>query len=194
VKKLTDKQKSRLWEQQRNVNFQASCQLEKGNGPSDPQIESLALGPSAPGLPHLCLIHRHLYRREMKQAGEFRTADIAKGDIPFCHFEYIEKMGNDLMDALEYDNYLVGLSKEEFTDRVSHYYCEINMLHPFMRGNGISQRIFFEQLALHAGYALDWRDIDPAQWVAANQSGAMGDLTALNAIFAKVVSEARESE
>ncbi|MCV4639905.1 cell filamentation protein Fic, partial [Escherichia coli] len=26
-----------------------------------------------------------------------------------------------------------------------------------------------------------------------NQSGAMGDLTALNAIFAKVVSEARES-
>ncbi|MBT1570027.1 DUF2559 family protein, partial [Klebsiella pneumoniae] len=25
MKKLTDKQKSRLWEQQRNVNFQASC-------------------------------------------------------------------------------------------------------------------------------------------------------------------------
>jgi cell filamentation protein len=194
VKKLTDKQKSRLWEQQRNVNFQASCLLEKGKGPAEPQIESLELGPSAPGLPHLCLIHRHLYRREMKQAGELRTADISKGDIPFCHFEYIEKMGNDLMEALEYDKYLVGLSKAEFTDRISHYYCEINMLHPFMSGNGISQRIFFEQLAIHAGYALDWRDIDPAQWVAANQSGAMGELTALNAIFAKVVSEARESE
>lgn len=194
MKKLTDKQKSRLWEQQRNVNFQASCLLEKGKGPAEPQIESLELGPSAPGLPHLCLIHRHLYRREMKQAGEFRTADISKGDIPFCHFEYIEKMGNDLMEALEYDKYLVGLSKAEFTDRISHYYCEINMLHPFMSGNGISQRIFFEQLAIHAGYVLDWRDIDPAQWVAANQSGAMGELTALNAIFAKVVSEARESE
>lgn len=194
MKKLTDKQKSRLWEQQRNVNFQASCLLEKGKGPAEPQIELLELGPSAPGLPHLCLIHRHLYRREMKHAGELRTADISKGDIPFCHFEYIEKMGNDLMEALEYDKYLVGLSKAEFTDRISHYYCEINMLHPFMSGNGISQRIFFEQLAIHAGYALDWRDIDPAQWVAANQSGAMGELTALNAIFAKVVSEARESE
>lgn len=194
MKKLTDKQKSRLWEQQRNVNFQASCLLEKGKGPAEPQIESLELGPSAPGLPHLCLIHRHLYRREMKQAGEFRTADISKGDTPFCHFEYIEKMGNDLMEALEYDKYLVGLSKAEFTDRISHYYCEINMLHPFMSGNGISQRIFFEQLAIHAGYVLDWRDIDPAQWVAANQSGAMGELTALNAIFAKVVSEARETE
>ncbi len=28
TKKLTDRQKSRLWEQQRNVNFQASRRLE----------------------------------------------------------------------------------------------------------------------------------------------------------------------
>ena len=35
---------------------------------------------------------------------------------------------------------------------------------------------------------------DPEQWVAAHRSGATGDLTALNAVFAKVVSEARESE
>jgi cell filamentation protein len=41
---------------------------------------------------------------------------------------------------------------------------------------------------------LDWLGIDPEQWVAANRSGATGDLTALNAVFAKVVSEARESE
>ncbi|TGC79071.1 DUF2559 domain-containing protein [Salmonella enterica subsp. enterica serovar Wilhelmsburg] len=28
MKKLTDKQKSRFWEQRRNVNFQQSCRLE----------------------------------------------------------------------------------------------------------------------------------------------------------------------
>lgn len=193
MKKLTDKQKSRLWEQQRNVNFQASCLLEKGKGPAKPDIETLELGPSAPGLPHLCLIHCHLFRNEMKGAGELRTADISKGDIPFCHFEYIEKVGNELMASLESDKYLVGLQKEESTDRISHYYCEINMLHPFISGNGVAQRIFFEQLAIHAGYVLNWQGIDPDDWAAANQSGAMGDLTALNAIFAKVVSEARES-
>ena len=194
MKKLTDKQKSRLWEQQRSVNLQASCLLEKGKGPAEPDIETLALGPSAPGLPHLCLIHRHLFRNEMKGAGELRTADISKGDIPFCHFEYIEKVGNELMASLESDKYLVGLQKEEFTDRISHYYCEINMLHPFMSGNGVAQRIFFEQLAIHAGYVLNWQGIDPDDWASANQSGAMGDLTALNATFAKVVSEARGSE
>ncbi|ENF7818609.1 YhfG family protein [Enterobacter soli] len=33
MKKLTDKQKSRLWEQQRNVNFQASRRLEGVDSP-----------------------------------------------------------------------------------------------------------------------------------------------------------------
>lgn len=84
MKKLTDKQKSRLWEQQRNVNFQASCLLEKGHGPSDPQMETLELGPSAPGLPHLCLIHRHLYRREINgQVNTVRTI-FSKGRFLFA--------------------------------------------------------------------------------------------------------------
>lgn len=51
MKKLTDKQKSRLWEQQRNVNFQASCLLEKGHGPSDPHIETWNLGLQRLGCP-----------------------------------------------------------------------------------------------------------------------------------------------
>lgn len=33
MKKLTDKQKSRLWEQQRNTNFQASRRLERVDSP-----------------------------------------------------------------------------------------------------------------------------------------------------------------
>lgn len=32
-KKLTDRQKSRLWEQQRNINFQASRYLENVDSP-----------------------------------------------------------------------------------------------------------------------------------------------------------------
>ncbi len=60
MKKLTDKQKSRLWEQQRKVNFQASCLLEKGKGPAEPDIETLELGPSAPGLP-ICVLFTAIY-------------------------------------------------------------------------------------------------------------------------------------
>jgi len=155
---------------------------------------TLNLGPPARGLPHLCAIHRHLYQDIFSWAGEIRKVDIYQGDTRFCHFAYIEKEGNSLMQDLEEEGYLAGLEAEAFIARLSHYYCEINVLHPFRIGNGIVQRIFFEQLAIHAGYQLSWQGIEPDVWASANQSGAMGDLTALNAIFAKVVSEARETE
>lgn len=155
---------------------------------------TLGLGPLARGLPHLCAIHYHLYQDIFDWAGKFRDVDIYQGDTRFCHFEYIEKEGNALMQQLEEEEWLCGLSPETFIERLAHYYCEINVLHPFRLGNGIAQRIFFEQLALHAGFVLDWRNIDPARWSAANQAGAMGDVEPLCGIFRKVVSEAVESE
>ena len=155
---------------------------------------TLSLGPLLRGLPHLCAIHQHLYQDIFDWAGDIREMDIYQGDTRFCHFAYIEKEGNALMQDLGEEGYLVGLEKADFINRLSHYYCEINVLHPFRIGNGIVQRIFFEQLAIHAGYQLDWRGIDPEAWAQANQSGAMGDLSALNTIFSKVVSEARETE
>jgi len=155
---------------------------------------TLELGPKARGLPHLCAIHRHLYQDIFDWAGAFREVDIYQGDTRFCHFAYIEKEGNALMRSLEGEDWLQNLEKAEFVDRLAHFYCEINVLHPFRIGNGMTQRIFFEQLALHAGYQLDWRGIDPQRWAEANQAGAMGELASLREIFGKVVSEARESE
>ena len=152
---------------------------------------TLGLGPLLRGLPHLCAIHQHIYQDIFDWAGDIREMDIYQGDTRFCHFAYIEKEGNALMQDLEEEGYLVGLEREEFINRLSHYYC---VLHPSRICNGIVQRTFFEQLASHAGYQLDWRDIDPEEWAQANQSGAMGDLSALNAIFSKVVSEAGETE
>ncbi|EAN5159399.1 putative adenosine monophosphate-protein transferase Fic [Salmonella enterica] len=155
---------------------------------------TIELGPLVRGLPHLCAIHRQLYQDIFDWAGQLREVDIYQGDTRFCHFAYIEKEGNALMQDLEEEGYLVGLAHEKFVERLAHYYCEINVLHPFRLGSGLAQRIFFEQLALHAGYALSWRDIAVEKWNQANQSGAMGDLSALQAIFQKAISEARETE
>lgn len=150
---------------------------------------TIELGPLVRGLPHLRTIHRQLYQDIFDWAGQLREVDIYQGDTPFCHFAYIEKEGNALMQDLEEEGYLVGLEKAKFVERLAHYYCEINVLHPFRVGSGLAQRIFFEQLAIHAGYQLSWQGIEEA-WNQANQSGAMGDLTALQMIFSKVVSEA----
>lgn len=155
---------------------------------------SLPLGPVQRGLPHLCAIHRHLFQDLYAWAGELREVDIYQGDTRFCHFQYIEKEGNDLMQALENERYLAGLEHAVFTQRLSHFYGEINVLHPFRIGSGRAQRIFFEQLALHAGYLLDWNQVDVAAWHVANQQAALGDSEALNNIFAAVIKPARESE
>ncbi|HIG8797133.1 TPA: putative adenosine monophosphate-protein transferase Fic [Raoultella terrigena] len=151
---------------------------------------TIPLGPCGRGLPYLCAIHHQLYQDIFAWAGRFREIDIYQGDTPFCHFAWIEKEGNALMRALEEENYLSGLDRRAFITRLSWYYGEINVLHPFRLGSGLAQRIFFEQLAIHAGFILDWRDIDPEAWSRANQLGAMGDPQPLEAIFAKVVSEA----
>lgn len=155
---------------------------------------TIELGPLVRGLPHLCAIHRQLYQDIFDWAGQLREVDIYQGDTRFCHFAYIEKEGNALMQDLEEEGYLVGLAHEKFVERLAHYYCEINVLHPFRLGSGLAQRIFFEQLALHAGYALSWQGIAVETWKQANQSGAMGDLFSLQAIFQKAISEARETE
>lgn len=155
---------------------------------------TIELGPQIRGLPHLCAIHRQLYQDIFDWAGQFREVDIYQGDTQFCHFAYIAKEGNALMQTLEEERYLTGLLREAFIARLSHYYCEINVLHPFRLGNGLAQRIFFEQLAIHAGYVLSWQDIDPEAWSQANQRGAMGELQPLEDIFAKVVNDGRETE
>ncbi|WHU84574.1 putative adenosine monophosphate-protein transferase Fic [Pantoea agglomerans pv. betae] len=151
---------------------------------------TLELGPRNPGLPYLRQIHRTLFQDVYSWAGELRIIDIWRDETPFCHFEYIEKEGNALMAALEEEKGLADLPRDAFIERIAHYYCEINMLHPFRHGNGRAQRIFFEQLALHAGYLLSWEETDAESWKAANQAGVAGDLTLLEQVFAKVVSEA----
>lgn len=150
---------------------------------------TIELGPLVRGLPHLRTIHRQLYQDIFDWAGQLREVDIYQGDTPFCHFAYIEKEGNALMQDLEEDGYLVGLDKAKFVERLAHYYCEINVLHPFRVGSGLAQRIFFEQLAIHAGYQLSWQGIEKRPGIRQIRVGQW-DLTALQMIFSKVVSEA----
>jgi cell filamentation protein len=113
------------------------------------------------GLPHLCAIHRQLYQDVFDWAGQLREVDIYQGDTRLlCLYR---KRGNALMQDLEEEGYLSP--QDKFIERLAHYYCEINVLHPFRLGNGMAHA-FSLQLAIRA--ALDWRDIVDA-WNQANQ-------------------------
>lgn len=150
---------------------------------------TLPLGPSVMGLPHLCAVHLALFQDIYPWAGEFREIDIYKDDTQFCHFGYIEKEGNALMQELEEEAFLVGLPLDQFAERLAHYYTGLNLLHPFREGNGRALRIFTEQLVIHAGYDIQWANVDRERWLDANKTAVFGDESALVAIFKDVISE-----
>lgn len=150
---------------------------------------TMPLGPSVMGLPHLCAIHLALFQDIYRWAGEFREIDIYKDDTQFCHFGYIEKEGNALMQELEDEEFLVGLPLDAFAERLAHYYTGLNLLHPFREGNGRALRIFTEQLVIHAGYDIQWASVDRERWLDANKTAVFGDESELVAIFKDVISE-----
>jgi cell filamentation protein len=172
------------------LNLHDAAQLQKAEVAfTSLRAATIELGSRNLGFPYLCAIHRILFQDLYDWAGEIREIDLYLGDTPFCHFEYIEKEGNALMETLEEENGLADLPFEQFVARLAHYYCEINMLHPFRDGNGRAQRLFFEQLIIHAGYDIDWSKTERDIWLKANEESVRGDLERLTAIFANVVSE-----
>lgn len=51
---------------------------------------------------------------------------------------------------------------------MTHYYCELNVIHPFRDGNGRAQRVMFEVISINLGFELRWDPIGRAEWVDAN--------------------------
>ncbi|WP_415721570.1 putative adenosine monophosphate-protein transferase Fic [Photobacterium ganghwense] len=137
-------------------------------------------------LDYLQKIHRILFQDLYRWAGQPRQVDITKGETRFCHWQNIIRETNKLLLSLAEEGYLCGLPLDKFIERIAHYYCELNVIHPFREGNGRVQRIFFEILAINAGYELCWEGINLSEWVDANQAGYFGNLTQLKGLFARI--------
>ncbi|MGH3295189.1 MAG: Fic/DOC family protein [Trebonia sp.] len=125
-------------------------------------------------LRHLCAIHHRIFGDIYDWAGQLRTVAIAKGSW-FCLPQYIESSAADIFSALHGENLLRGLARYAFTERLTHYLGEVNAVHPFREGTGRAQRAFFDQLAIDAGFILDWQHLDADRNVAASAAIMHGD-------------------
>ncbi len=113
-------------------------------------------------------IHFHLFQDLYHWAGDLRIVDISKGNTRFANVSRIEPEADKLFQQLAQENHLTGLSREQFVARLVHYYCELNVVHPFRDGNGRAQRLLFEVISINAGFALRWEPIGRGEWVDAN--------------------------
>jgi cell filamentation protein len=125
-------------------------------------------------LAHLCTIHRRIFGDIYDWAGQIRTVAIAKGNM-FCLPQYIETSAAEIFRTLRGENFLRGLERHAFIERLTYYLGEVNAAHPFREGNGRTQRAFFEQLARDAGFTLNWQHLDGARNIDASAAIMRGD-------------------
>lgn len=120
-------------------------------------------------------IHEQLFERIYEWAGQYRTIDMQKGAAYFAHASYISPQLEDLMRQLANEGYLQGLSKEDFTKGLAHYYSELNVIHPFREGNGRTIRLFLTLLAYKAGWTVAWDAMDPQVNIQVCEAAFLGD-------------------
>jgi cell filamentation protein len=109
---------------------------------------------------HLQTVHHKIFGDIYPWAGEFREVPLAKDENLFALPEHIVSYLAGVLADLAREDHLCGLEREEFVVRLTHYYAEMNAVHPFREGNGRTQRAFLGQIAKAAGYPIVWARLD----------------------------------
>ncbi|PTX16323.1 cell filamentation protein [Halanaerobium congolense] len=111
-------------------------------------------------LDHVKNIHYYIFQDLYYFAGKLREEDIIKGNTHFAKYQYIETSAIKLFEELKEENYLIGTSFNQFSEKASYYMAELNIIHPFREGNGRTIREFIRILALKNGYQIKWNSIN----------------------------------
>ncbi len=150
---------------------------------------------------HLKALHRHLFQDVYEWAGHTRdeTVRLADGTIatepvlrkldgkPFMEGAEIAKALDRIAHNLAEQDYLRGLSREEFASRAADVMVDLNGVHPFREGNGRTQRVFIEALAQEAGHSLDFSVVTRERMIQASIAGnELGDPGMMRRLFHEI--------
>jgi cell filamentation protein len=134
-------------------------------------------------LEHLKAFHRRIFGDVYDWAGELRTVAIAREQSLFALPEHIEPYLTRVLSDLAEDDFLRRLPRQEFVERLTQYYAELNAVHPFRDGNGRTVRAFLGQLARDAGYRIAWERIGGERNNRASAASLRGDNGPLQAML-----------
>jgi len=107
--------------------------------------------------------HRAIFSEIYEWAGSYRenTGRMTKGreagyEVTYGESEYVPGEMGRIFGELESERFLDGLGIDEFAEGLTYFYSEIDSTHPFREGNSRTLRKFTADLAMAAGYVLDW--------------------------------------
>lgn len=111
-------------------------------------------------------IHKALFDGLYDFAGEIRTKNISKGSFRFANYLYL----SEALAAVE-------KMPEDTFDEIIDKYIEMNIVHPFMEGNGRSMRIWLDQiLKKRLGMVVEWANIDKELYLQAMERSPINSL------------------
>ena len=138
-------------------------------------------------LSHLQAFHRFIFQDIYAWAGELRSVPLAKPGSMFALPTHIESYAKEVLRQLAGERHLHGLSRDRFAERLTHYYAEINAVHPFREGNGRVERAFLRQLAQDADHTLAWEHLSSKALVHASRRSFQGDNLPMRDLIEKVL-------
>lgn len=147
--------------------------------------------PHTADLTELQRIHEGLFGKIYDWAGELRTVDIRKGSKEyFLERGYLKNGATFVFEELKAENCLRNLCREQFVNRLTYFYEQLNFIHLFREGNGRTQRVFWQRVANEAGYKIDWSKVVGDELDNASLIGRVeNDLRPLEKKFSKIVSK-----
>ena len=120
-------------------------------------------------------------------AGTPRMVNLSKKGTNFVKAENIEEIADACFNRLKSQNFFKELSIDDFIEKITDFYCVTNSLHPFREGNGRTQRVFLSQLALNAGYEMNFANTDTDKLMIATIHSANGVDTYMKDVFREII-------
>ena len=126
----------------------------------EPQASRLS-GPM--NLERLHAVHKILFSDVFEWAGTPRqnTGTMEKWRdggyfVRYGDSAHVQAQLQIVFSDLAKENYLKGLSADQFANRLAHFYTELDSVHCYREGNSRTLRRFTADLAKEAGHQLNW--------------------------------------
>ena len=111
-------------------------------------------------------IHKFLFEDIYDFAGKMRDVNISKGNFRFAPVMYLEQ-------ALKHIDKMPQSSFDEIIEK----YVEMNIAHPFRKGNGRATRIWLDLiLKKEIGKVVDWSKVDKEDYLMAMERSPVKDI------------------
>lgn len=111
-------------------------------------------------------IHKFVFQDVFSFAGKIRNVNLAKGNFRFTPLIFLES-NIKIIEKMPEDDF----------DKIIQKYAEMNVLHPFLEGNGRATRIWLNlMLKKNLGVCVDWQKINKMEYLQAMERSPVNTL------------------